>query len=139
MTYLLSPLRACPHIRPTPRNTILFCQLPALRPGPNSTREPSSLAPRTFSTSLLVVPPPVSEGCPAHGYSWNGCRWHYVNMANPPPSSFLDGKHPSSLVELLIGYFVWPKDVENSSKAVVLEYFQHVAYSFSHFSRLCSI
>ena len=56
LTYLLSPLRACSHIRPTPRNAIVVCPLPALRPGPNSTRVPSSLAPRTFSTSLLVVP-----------------------------------------------------------------------------------
>ena len=56
LTYLLSPLRACSHIRPTPRNAIVFCPLPVLRPGPNSTREPSSLAPRTFSMSLLVVP-----------------------------------------------------------------------------------
>ena len=55
---LLSPLRACSHIglRPTPRNAIVVCPPPALRPGPNSTREPSYLAPRTFSTSLLVVP-----------------------------------------------------------------------------------
>ena len=52
-TYLLSPLRACSHIRPTPRNAIVVCPLPALRPGPNSTREPSSLAPRTFSTSIF--------------------------------------------------------------------------------------
>ena len=37
------------------------------------------------------------------------------------------------------GYLVWPKDVQNSSEALVLEYFQHVAYSFVHFPRLCSI
>ena len=55
-TYSLSPLRACSLIRTTPRNAIVVCSLPALRPAPNSTREPSSLAPRTFSTSLLVVP-----------------------------------------------------------------------------------
>ena len=55
-------------------------------------------------------------------------------MPSPPPSSFLylsrDGQHPSSLVELCIGYFVWPKDVQNSSKALVLEYFPHVPYIF---------
>ena len=58
ITYLLSPFRACSHISPTPRNgdAIVFCSLPASRPGPNATREPSSLVPRTFSTSLLVVP-----------------------------------------------------------------------------------
>ena len=56
LTYLLSPLRACSHIRPTPRNAIVVCPLPALRPRPNSTRQSSSLAPRTFSTSLLVIP-----------------------------------------------------------------------------------
>ena len=33
-------------------------------------------------------------------------------------------------MELRIGYLVWPKDVQNSSKALVLEYFPHVAYSF---------
>ena len=106
-TYLrLSPLRACSHIRPTPRNAILFCPLPALRPGPNSTREPSSLATPTFSTSILVVPSCFLRG-PAHGYSWDRYRWHSVNMANRPPSSFVylyrDGQHPSSLVGLRIG------------------------------------
>ena len=48
-------------------------------------------------------PPPVSGRGPAHGYSWNRYQWHSVNMANPPPSSFLyfqrDGQHPSSLVK----------------------------------------
>ena len=34
--------------------------------------------------------------------------------------------------ELRIGYLVWPKDVQNSSKALVLEYFPHVTHSFSH-------
>ena len=37
--------------------------------------------------------------------------------------------HPSSLVEFHIAYLVWPKDVQHSSKALVLKYFQHVAYS----------
>ena len=31
------------------------------------------------------------------------------------------------------------RGVQNSSEALVLEYFQHVAYSFGHFPRLCSI
>ena len=87
-----------------------------------------------FPRLFWSPPPPVSSGGPAHGYSWNGCMWHSVNMANPPPSSFLylyrDGQHPSSLEELRIGYLVWPKDVQNSSKALVLEYFQRVAYFF---------
>ena len=86
---LLSPLHACSHIRPTPRNAIVVCPLPASRPGPNSTREPSSLSPRTFSMSLLIVPPSISGWGPAHGYSWNRCRCHSVNVPNPPPSSFL--------------------------------------------------
>ena len=50
-TYLRSPLRACSHIRPTPRNAIVVCPLPALRPGPQ-------LHPRAFisrSTDLLHV------------------------------------------------------------------------------------
>ena len=38
-------------------------------------------------------------------------------------------------MEFRVGYLVWPKDVQNSSKALVLEYFQHVAYSFGHFPR----
>ena len=53
------------------------------------------LHPRAFisrSTDLLHVswssPPPVSGGGPAHGYSWNECRWHSVNMPNPPPPFF---------------------------------------------------
>ena len=41
----------------------------------------------------------------------------------------------SSALVILFGQ----KDVQNSSKALVLEYFQHVAYSFGHFPRLCSI
>ena len=48
--YLLNPLRACSHIRPTPRNAIVICLLPASRPSLNSNREPSSL-----STDLLHV------------------------------------------------------------------------------------
>ena len=41
-------------------------------------------------------PPPVSGSGPAHGYSWNRCRWHYVNMANPPPSSFFTSNEMGS-------------------------------------------
>ena len=72
---LLSPLRACSHIRPTPRNAIVVYPLPALRPGPNCTREPSSLAPRIFPTSLLVVP----SSCFLRGSSaWLFLEWMSV-------------------------------------------------------------
>ena len=40
VTYLLTSLRACSHIRPTLRNAIVISLLPASRSGPNSTREP---------------------------------------------------------------------------------------------------
>ena len=42
--YLLNPLRAGSHIRPTPKNANVACPLQASSPGPNSTREPSSPA-----------------------------------------------------------------------------------------------
>ena len=67
LTYFLTPLRACSHIGPTLRNAIVICPLPTLRPGPNSTREPSSLAPRTdllhvsFDRPLLLFPAGVQR------------------------------------------------------------------------------
>ena len=60
LTYLLNPLRACSHIRPTPRNAIVICPLPASRLAPTP---PESLhlslhvpSPRLFWSS----PPRVS-------------------------------------------------------------------------------
>ena len=38
-------------------------------------------------------------------------------------STEMGSKHPSSLVELRIEYFGWPKDVLNSSNTLVLEHF----------------
>ena len=52
LTACISPLRACSHIRPTPRNAIVVCPLPALRSGPNSTRKPLNIS---RSTDLLRV------------------------------------------------------------------------------------
>ena len=45
----------------------------------------------------------------------------------------------SSRSALNRAYFVWPKNLRNSSESLVLEYFQHVAYSFGQFPRHCSI
>ena len=42
-------------------------------------------SPRLFWSS----PPPICSWGPAHSYSWNGCRWHSVDMPNISPSSFL--------------------------------------------------
>ena len=84
-----NPLQACTHIRPTPRNTIMVCLLPALWSGLSSTREPSIHSPPIFSTSLSVTPPPISAWGPVHCYSWYECRWHsVVDTSNPPPSCF---------------------------------------------------
>ena len=101
------------------------------------------LHPRAFisrSTDLPHVswssPPPVSGGGPAHGYSWNECRWHSVNMPNPPPPFFTSNEMGS------IPVCSWSSASEFCSPklcVLVLDYFQDVAYSFGHFPRLCSI
>ena len=82
---LLNPLHACLHITQIPRNAIVVYLLSALRSGPNSTREPSFLAPCVFWSS----PPSISGWGPAHGHSWDGRQWHSVDVLNPRPSSSL--------------------------------------------------
>ena len=66
----------------------MVCPLATLRSGPNSTRQSSFLNPRISSTYISVVPSYSGWG-PAHGCSWDGIRWHSVNMPNLPPSSLL--------------------------------------------------
>ena len=88
--------------------------LPYLRPGPNSTREPSSLAPRTFSTSLLVIPSScLRRGSSAwlfFGIDVGGILFTWpIHLYLLFFTSKRDGQHPSSVVELRIGYLVWPK------------------------------
>ena len=74
----------------------MVCLLPALRYGHNSESLHPSLngsSPRLFWAS----PPPVSGWGPAHGYSWNGCRWHFVYMPNPPHLLFFTSNEMGSI------------------------------------------
>ena len=72
ITYLLNPLRAGSHIRPTPKNANVACPLQASSPGPNSTREPSSPALLISSTSPWVSP---SLSCHQGSSAWPLLEW----------------------------------------------------------------
>ena len=71
-TYLLNPLRAGSHIRPTPKNANVACPLQASSPGPNSTREPSFPALLISSTSPWVSP---SLSCHQGSSAWPLLEW----------------------------------------------------------------
>ena len=126
-TYLRSPLRAWSHIIPTPRNAFGVCLLPALQYGPTPPRRASisrstDLPRVSFSRSFLLFTAGVHRmatlGIDVGGILLT-CPIHSIFIT----STEMGSKHPSSLVELRIEYFSWPKDVLNSSNTLVLEHF----------------
>ena len=52
------------------------------------------------SVSSGLPPRSLDITGPAHGYSWNGCQWHSVDMSNPSPSAAFDPKRDGRCVDL---------------------------------------
>ena len=107
LTYLLNPLRAGSHIRPTPKNANVACPLQASSPGPNSTREPSSPAQLISSTSPWVSP---SLSC-HQGSSVSGilqtCLIHFhLRRLTSREMGCIPVLSWSSVLEILFGQYI---------------------------------
>ena len=141
---LLRPLRACSQIRPTPTDAIVFGLLPALRPGPNSTRVPTfsrstDLLHVSCGRSLLLFPAGVQHmatlGMDIDGILLTWPIQGHLLFSTSNEMGSIPVRSWSFALYILFGQ----KILQNSAKVLVLEYFQDVAYSFGHFPRLCSI